>query len=219
MAEPTTLICSLRRAGGGACGHFSENTTRPQLPHPFVVSGLGVGARAACADACCGLSVVTWCVFAALWCVSGGVGPGEGDGDEEVGSLWDSGQRGDLHQPAGGSADSTCPFQPLVPVLTAVSECVAPADSGCAPPAHEAPESRSHHLTTDADRPADRDHLLQGPRASRDPQGLLRRPAAPGPGLGPPAVCGRPLPETGTLSEIFSLVGKFGGLQKIVSVV
>lgn len=41
-----------------------------------------------------------------------------------------------------------------------LSVCVGPTDSECIQPAYEAPESRSHHLTTDADHPADRDHLL-----------------------------------------------------------
>lgn len=71
------------------------------------------------------LCLCSLCVFSLLG-VPGGVGPGEGPGDEEVGSLWDSGQRGDLHQPAGGPTDSTCPFQPLVPVLSTVSVCVGP---------------------------------------------------------------------------------------------
>lgn len=63
--------------------------------------------------------------------------------------------------------------------------------------AHETSEGRSHNLPTNADHTADRDHLLQSARASWDPQGLLWCSAASNPGLGPTAVCGRPLPETG----------------------
>lgn len=64
-------------------------------------------------------------------------------------------------------------------------------------PAHEASEGRGHNFPTDADHPADWDHLLQSPRASWDPQRLLWCSAAPSPGLGPSAVCGRPLSEIG----------------------
>lgn len=63
--------------------------------------------------------------------------------------------------------------------------------------AHETSEGRSHNFPTNVDHPADRDHLLQSARASWDPQGLLWCPAASNPGLGPTAVCGRPLPEAG----------------------
>lgn len=49
----------------------------------------------------------------------------------------------------------------FISVNYSLGVCVlATTDSECVQPAYEAPESRSHHLTTDADHPADRDHLL-----------------------------------------------------------
>lgn len=44
-------------------------------------------------------------------CVSGGAGPGEGAGDEEVGSVGDPGQRGGLPRPPGGPSDCTRNFK------------------------------------------------------------------------------------------------------------
>ena len=41
---------------------------------------------------------------------SGGVGSGEGAGDEEVGSVRNPGQWGDLPQPPGGPTDSMYDF-------------------------------------------------------------------------------------------------------------
>lgn len=38
--------------------------------------------------------------------VSGGAGTGKGAGDEEVGSVWHPGQRGNVPQPPGSPADS-----------------------------------------------------------------------------------------------------------------
>lgn len=112
------------------------------------------------------LLLVTLCILYTLLCVSGGVGPGEGAWDEEVGSLWNSGQWGDLHQPAGGPADRTFNSSHFYQYELQSQRVRWPhfgkknTDSECVQPAYEAPESRSHHLTTDADHPTDRDHLL-----------------------------------------------------------
>lgn len=48
------------------------------------------------------------CTSFSLPTVSGGVGSGEGAGDEEVGSVRNPGQWGDLPQPPGGPTDSMC---------------------------------------------------------------------------------------------------------------
>lgn len=52
-------------------------------------------------------SVVQKCVSS--FCVhAGGVGPGEGIGDEEKGVVWNPGQWRDLPQPSGGAVTGKC---------------------------------------------------------------------------------------------------------------
>lgn len=102
VSNSSTTVCS--QGFVKVCGQLNEDQTHLHLAYHIVTMSL----------LCWRMSSLHVCQWFSLLTisVSGGVGSGEGAGDEKVGLVGNPGQWGDLPQPPRGAADSMCILQP-----------------------------------------------------------------------------------------------------------